>query len=170
MPRPKKLGLREEFANWLATPPKLRVSLNMPRSEREFGDVKGVNPSTLRRWKADEEFQRMAEKAKAELAKTSAVLVDEQRIAEEEALDGMSKDEQRYLQVKETLVGMATGGSQGAIDLYLKHYGKSFIEAEQAEFADYRDMSDEQLAAEVMALLGVEAVSSWLAEKVAAEV
>lgn len=96
---------------------------------------------------------------------TRATLADDPVLTE-----GIPEDEQKYLQVKDTLVRMAMDGNQGAMDLYLKHYGKAFVEAEQADFSDYRDLSDEQLVAEVCQMAGVEAVSGWLAERAAATV
>jgi hypothetical protein len=182
MARPVKSEVQREFAYWLATPKRLRVSLGLPQSERQFGDMKSVHPKTLRRWKGQQDFQALVESFKLELANAapgsaiskvglaapvmSADDVQKVVLSDDPVWDGgLSPDEQKYLQVKDTLVQMAMDGNQGAMDLYLKHYGKAFVEAEQSDFADYRDMSDGQLIAELCALAGVERISEWLAEE-----
>lgn len=187
MARPVKEAVQKEFAYWLATPKRLRVSLGLPVSERQFSQMKDVDPRTLRRWKGQKAFGELVESFKLEMANASPEssirkvglpapverLDDSERVvlADDPVFDAaLSRDEQRYLQVKDTLVQMAVDGNQGAMDLYLKHYGKSFIESEQADLADYQDMSDEQLVTELCHMVGVEALSGWLAEQAAAEV
>lgn len=185
MARPTKTKTQKEFAYWLATPKRMRQAIGLPQSERQFADMKGVNPSTLRRWKAQKDFKALVESFKAEMATAPAEYAIDmvgmplavktkddipKIVIPADPEENISADERNYLAVKETLVDMATNGNQGAIDLYMKHYGKSFLEAEREEFSDYRQMSDEQLASEVMSFLGVDAVSDWLASRVAAEV
>ena len=182
MARPVKSETQREFAYWLATPKRLRVSLGLPQSERQFGDMKDVHPKTLRRWKGQQDFQKMVESFKLEMANAApnstiakigiaAPVVSADDVKKVVPTDdpvwdgGLSPDEQKYLQVKDTLVQMAMDGNQGAMDLYLKHYGKAFVEAEQSDFADYRDKSDDQLIAELCAMAGVERISEWLAEQ-----
>jgi len=186
MARPVKTAVQREFAYWYATPKRLRVSLGLPLSETQFAEMKDITPRTLRRWKEQVGFKEMVESFKLEMANDSPdatirkvgsaepkMKVEDTRatLADDPALtEGIPEDEQKYLQVKDTLVRMAMDGNQGAMDLYLKHYGKAFVEAEQSDFADYRDLSDEQLVAEVCQMAGVEAVSGWLAERAAATV
>lgn len=186
MSRPVKTAIQREFAYWYATPKRLRVSLGLPLSETQFAEMKDITPRTLRRWKEQVGFKEMVESFKLEMANDSPdatirkvgsaapkMKVEDVRATLEDdpaLVDGVSPDEQKYLQVKDTLVRMAMDGNQGAMDLYLKHYGKAYVEAEQADFSDYRNMSDEQLVAEVCQMVGVEAVSGWLAEKAAVAV
>lgn len=182
MPRPAKADIRNEYAYWCATTKRLRVSLGLPLTDQEFAKVKGVDPRTLRRWKQSEDFAEDVLRHKNELANSrpnaaiSKVNVKHppaERLkpvtdADDPALDPtLSVDEQNYLQVKDTLIRMAQDGNQGAIDLYLKHYGKSFVEAERQEFKDYADYSDDRLADEVLSWVGVEFVSNWLANQAA---
>ena len=181
MPRPLKAEVQREFAYWLATPKRIRVSLGLPVSERQFSEMKDVDGSTLRRWKHQKAFQEQVESFRLELANASpdstvrkiglanpvVLLEDLERVTlkDDPVFDpGLSADEQKYLQVKDTLVHMAMDGNQGAMDLYLKHYGKAFVEAEQGDFADYRDMSDDRLVEELCRMMGAERVSRWLAE------
>lgn len=170
MPRPVRAQTRDEFAYWLATPKRLRVSLGLPKTELEFADVKEVDPRTLRRWKATEDFQELVKKYRQQVVDAQPDSAVTKRVTESDdpiADPDLSVDERHYLAVKDTLIKMAQDGNQGAIDLYLKHYGKSFVEAEQQGFADYSDMDDDQLLDETLAFIGVERVSRWLANAAA---
>jgi len=184
MARPAKAEIQNEYAYWCATTKRLRVSLGLPLTDSEFSQVKGVDPRTLRRWKQTEDFKEAVLRHRNELANSrpnsaiSKINVShppaERLVAVTEADDpalqpGISVDEQNYLQVKDTLIRMAQDGNQGAIDLYLKHYGKSFVESERQEFRDYADYSDDRLADEVLSWVGVEYVSRWLASQAAGE-
>jgi hypothetical protein len=167
--RPANEAARKEFAYWLAVPRRLKVSLGLPKSEKEFAEAKGVHPRTIRRWKDEPNFQAMVEAQKKIVLNEAEgstikrggepVTVSDDPVFE----PGLTSDEQKYLQVKDTLVQMAMDGNQGAMDLYLKHYGKSFVEAERQDYKDYVDFSDDRLADEVLDWVGVERVSRWLA-------
>lgn len=170
MPRPVRAQTRDEYAYWLATPKRLRVSLGLPKTELEFSEAKEVDPRTLRRWKADDEFQQIVAKYRQQIVDaqpdstvTKRVVASDDPIADPD----LSVDERHYLQVKDTLIKMAQDGNQGAIDLYLKHYGKSFVEAEQQGFVDYSNMSDDQLVSETLEFIGIERVAAWLADAAA---
>jgi hypothetical protein len=184
MSRQRLNDVRAEFAYWYALPKRMRTSLGLPVTEKDFAEYKGVAARTLRRWKSEEDFQKIVEQHKHDLTggvKNSAVAAIQRPTREVEKLTPvqmsddpvfdpiLSPDEQKYLQVKDTLVHMAMDGNQGAMDLYLKHYGKSFVESERQEFADYSGMSDEQLVYELCQLAGVERISIWLAEQAAAD-
>jgi hypothetical protein len=169
------MEVRNEFAYWLAVPKRLKMSLGLPQTEKEFAEAKGLHPRTIRRWKDEPEFRKMVEEKKRVLVnagENSTIKRGELPVtmADDPALEpGLSPDEQRYLQVKDTLVRMAMDGNQGAMDLYLKHYGKSFVEAERQDYRDYADFSDSRLSDEVLRWVGVEYVSYWLANQVAVE-
>lgn len=190
MGRNPRYEVRNEYAYWLATPRRLRISLNLPSTEAEFAEMKGVNVRTMRRWRENQDFLNLVEQRKMEVANSapnSAIAsvgppraaVDPRTVkrlsppepavlADDPAYDpGVSVDEQKYLQVKDTLVQMAMDGNQGAIDLYLKHYGKPFVEAEQNKLDDYAKMSDEDIIADFCRYAGVDAISAWLANMVA---
>lgn len=151
--------------------------------------MKGINPRTLRRWKEDPEFQKIVEQRKMELANSapnSTIAAvgppraaidprtvkrltppDPATLEDDPVYDpGLTPDEQKYFQVKDTLVQMAMDGNQTAIDLYLKHYGKPFVEAEQSKFEDYANMSDEQIVEEFCRWAGISAITEWLSTMV----
>ena len=182
MSRPRLNDIRAEFAYWTALPKRMRTSLGLPATEKDFAEYKGVAARTLRRWKSEEDFQKIVAQHKHDLTggvKNSAVAAIQKprrevpelapaTLADDPVHDPMlTADEQKYLQVKDTLIQMAMDGNQGAMDLYLKHYGKTFVEAEKQDFADYSDMSDERLVLELCEMAGADAVSRWLAGRVA---
>lgn len=190
MPAPVKHGIRNEYAAWLATPKRLKTSLNLPTSKRAFADMKGVNEKTLQRWEKQESFQTLVEQQKRRLAGSApnsavAAVGPPRPVTHGNALrklaplepagmsddpvfdETLSDDELGYRQVKDTLIGMARDGSSQAIDLYMKHYGRPFVEAEQASGRMFPNMSDEELVNEVCRLLGRDVMSGFLAREAA---
>lgn len=184
MPNIAKNTVKHEYASWLATPRRLKASLSLPATKKDFAHMKGVNPRTLSRWEAQEDFQRLVEQRKMELANatpnsTVAAIggpkpkshgnakvaeVPEPAVMSDDPVwdSGLSEDEQKYAQVKDTLVRMAMDGNQGAIDLYMKHYGKPFIDAEQKAGFLFPDLSDEALVNEICVMLGPEVLADFL--------
>lgn len=188
MARPE---VRREYASWLALDRRTKVALNLPLTDQDFAEDKGTTTRTLRRWKGEPEFQTLVEQRRVELAKNgpnstvaavggprpvtdarSAARVsapDEATPEDDPALDGdLTPGEADYVRVKDTLSRMARDGNQGAIDLYMKYYGKPFIEAETSDSSDLDDLTDEQLVNEVCELLGTDAVADWLADRAVA--
>lgn len=182
-----KHSIRNEYASWLATPNRLKTSLNLPTNKTQFADMKGVSVKTLRRWEQNDDFQTIVEQRKNEMlnnvpnAAVAAVgpprpvthgtalknlktlapaTIEDDPVWDEE----LSPEEFKYRQVKDTLVKMAMDGSQQAIDLYLKHYGKPFIAAEQQDGSLFEGMSDDQLLREIIRVAGVERLSEIFAD------
>jgi hypothetical protein len=149
--------------------------------------MKGVNVKTLTRWEKSDEFQTVIEQRKNEtlnnvpnsavaavgpprpvthgtalknLKTLAPATIEDDPVWEEE----LSSEEFKYRQVKDTLVQMAMDGSQQAIDLYLKHYGKTFIAAEQQDSSLFEGMSDDQLLREIIRVAGVERLSEIFAD------
>lgn len=192
MPRPKRADVQSEYSAWLAMPKRVKVAMGLPTTKTDFSEFKGVAYRTLMRWDKDPEFQELVRQQKMAVAgmapNASVAKVGSARPFVEPTAKGfepplevataaddpvfdetLSAEEQSYLKVKDTLIRMAEDGNQSAIDLYLKHYGKMFINAETADFADYKGLSDVELAEQICGMLGVERVSGWLASRVAAE-
>lgn len=168
-----RTDVRMEFAAWCATPKRLKKQLGLPMTKTDFAYMKGVSDRTLRRWELQESFQTLVEQRKVEFKNnvpnstitaavgpprpvthgnaTKKLELPKPVTAEDDPVydEELSPDELRYQQVKDTLVRMAMDGNQGAIDMYMKHYGKPFVEAEQQTANMFPDMSDEQLLAEV---------------------
>lgn len=186
MARPE---VKREYVHWLALDKATKVGLGLPTEHKGFAQDKGVSPRTLRRWRDDDEFQQLVEQRKVELAKAgpnstvSAEQVGPPRPHKDSRSAGrrqpprpataadhpdydpdLPPDELHYLKVKRTLTKMAAEGNQGAMDLYFKHWGRTFIEAEQADGDLFSDMSDEDLLAEIVRLAGEDRVAHVLAD------
>lgn len=182
----EKHTIKTEYASWLATPKRLKSSLGLPATKQAFADMKGVAVRTLNRWEKQPDFDKLVEQRRMQIsgvAPNSAVsAVGPPRPAKHgNALkkfqqlepattaddpvytDGMTPDELRYQQVKDTLLGLATDGNQQAIDLYMKHYGKPFVEAEQRSAKLFPSMSDDELLQEVVRLVGKQRLTEALA-------
>lgn len=184
-----KHHIQKEYASWVATPKRLKVSLSLPQTKQAFADMKGVSVRTLTRWEQAEGFQELVRQRQVELANSgpnSTVRavgpvrpashgnalkkfeVDEPAKMEDDPVydKNLSPDEVSYFQVKDTLLRLASDGNQGAIDLYMKHYGKPFIDAEQKAGTLFPNMTNEQLESEILSLIGDERISEHLASRV----
>jgi len=180
-----------EFCRWYATPKYLRVTLGLPKTLGEFAEFKGIGERTVRRWKTIPEFQEIVDFEKERIAressKNSAVAVNigmpqapsdprmVRRLTDEKEpvgwqddralVDDVSEGELQYRQVRERLVGMAMEGSTQAADLFMKHWGKSFVEAEQQDVG-YSEFSDAELVEELVRMVGSARFSDVLASMV----
>jgi hypothetical protein len=187
--QPSRLKIRQEYAAWCATPRRLRVQLGLPNSKREFAELKGINERTLQRWDKIESHRELVEQKRKkfsgqiENASISAAigpprpethgnaLKKYEKLTEVELQDDpvwmpeLSKDELKYQQVKDTLANMASDGHSQAIDLYLKHWGKPFIEAEQSTSGMFPNLSEEELLERVCRLIGKETMTNFLAKE-----
>jgi len=186
-----KIKIRKEYIAWCATPQRLRVQLDLPKTKREFAELKGINEKTLQRWgKLSDHEELVAQHKKKFAANLDNSSITKDIMKPVPAKHGnalkkfedaptvsleddpvwqpeLSKDELRYQQVKDTLVQLAADGQSQAIDLYLKHWGKPFIEAEQSTTGMFPNLSDEELLDRVCRLLGKEVMTSFLAAEAA---
>jgi hypothetical protein len=189
MPAKAKNNVKMEYASWLATPKRLKQSLGLPSSKAAFASMKGVNQRTLNRWESQEDFQKYVEQRRVELShaapNSTVTAVGPPRPATDPRVsarlepppvaknsddpvwdEALSPDEQRYAQVKDTLIRAAMDGNQSAMDLYMKHYGRPFIEAEQKMGSQFPNMSDDELISEIFRLVGTERITQHLAHQV----
>jgi hypothetical protein len=181
-----KVKIRKEYIAWCATPQRLRVQLDLPKTKREFAELKGINEKTLQRWQNLPEHKEMVEQHKRKFAgniENSSITRQIKKPMPETHGNALKKyqdpptvtleddpvwnptlgpDEQRYLKVKDTLVNMASDGHSQAIDMYLKHWGKPFIEAEQSSVGMFPNLSDNELTERILSLLGKERISEFL--------
>ena len=180
---------QEELLAWLVTSKRDRRIHGLPANEQEWAEWKGTTTRTMRRWKADEEFQELLSQRKLATAREltpnatvtpedvggARAVTDARARRRFEAppevgpeddpleLEDLSPEERQYRKVKSALAAMAEQENHQAIDLWLKHYGKPFIEAEQQADSSLADLSDEGLADEVVRLLGVDRVAAAMA-------
>jgi hypothetical protein len=161
----------------------------LPTTKREFADLKGISERTLQRWDAMDSHKMLVEQKRKKFAGQAdnasiSLAIGPPRpethgnaLKKYQAPDGvgveddpvwnpeLSYDEQRYQQVKDTLVQLAADGQSQAIDLYLKHWGKPFIEAEQSTSGMFPNLSEEDFLERVCRLLGKEVIANFLAKE-----
>jgi hypothetical protein len=184
-----KHHIQKEYASWVATPRRLKVSLGLPQTKQAFADMKGVSVRTLTRWEGLESFQELVSQRQIELANSTPnstvravgpprpaqhgnalkkFEVEQPATSADDPVydERLTPDEISYRQVKDTLLRLASDGNQGAIDLYMKHYGKPFIEAEQKAGTLFPTMTNDMLEAAILAIIGDERISHHLSERV----
>lgn len=186
---------QEEYAAWLLLSKRARRVHGLPLQHSEWAEWKGVTDRTLRRWREKQEFQDHLEQRRLEMAREvtpNSTVTAEQvggprnpkdartkrkqpkapavaRPEDDPAFDEeLSEDEQAYRRARDTLIALAEEGTTEALNLYFKYYGQSFIEAEKSANSELADLSDEELARQVIRLVGEDNVAEALAESAAA--
>jgi hypothetical protein len=147
--------LWDEFILWLSVPAEKR---GVVATEDDWAKSKGYKDARqLRRWKNDPRFVAR----QAELVGDVPVL----RVtsAPGSVAEAVSVDEADYRVVKANLLDAAKGGNLKATELFMKLYGKSWIEEEAASRAsDFTGMDFDALVAESLVSVSEDAVVAAL--------
>lgn len=177
--------VREEYLEWKALPRRTKIVHRMPLTAKDFAREKGVTDRTLRRWQDDPDFQQKLLERQQELAAQApnAIVagVGGSRPSKDSRTrasvpppvtpdghlpDDVPEDERNYLSAKSALTALCQDGDLKAIDLYLKHYGKPFIEAEQSSReSDLAGLTDDDLIDATLDTIGAERVAAWLSSR-----
>ena len=148
----------EEYILWLATPSHERGDV---RTEAQWAAAHGYkDPRTMRIWKNKPEFAEMQKQVIGKMMDNPDVDV--------ESLDLGSvdfADERDYRLVKAQLLSQAKSGNLKAAELYMKIYGKSFVDDEAAaRSTDFSTQNLEKLVATAAAALSPELLAGALRE------
>jgi hypothetical protein len=149
----------DAYILWLATPLHERGTV---ATEEDWAKSNGfADARTMRRWKKNPLFlERQKTLTQTLTAKVGGVVVFED---DEVAIDS---DERDYKLVKQKLVESAKGGSLKAQELYMKTYGKTWVEDEvSARQTDYSNIELSQLIGKAITVLGEEQIINSLVEK-----
>ena len=150
--------LWDEYILWLATPEHERGAV---ATEDEWAKSHGYADSrTMRRWKTKSEFiERQKRLTESLVSKTGAAIVYED---DEVTMDA---DERDYRLVKSKLVESAKTGNLKAQELFMKLYGKSWLDEEQAARAsDFSNLELPVLVARAAVALEPDVLASALRE------
>ena len=149
--------LWDEFILWLSVPVEKRGVI---ATEDDWAKSKGYKDARqLRRWKNDPRFSER----QVELVGGSAVAGAYVTSPSGSFEDGVSGDEADYRVVKGQLLDAAKAGNLKATELFMKLYGKSWIEEEAASRdSDFTGMDFDALVAESLVSLSEDAVVAVL--------
>lgn len=148
--------LWDEYILWLATPDSERGAIS---TEEAWAKAKGYsNARTTRRWKQNPDF---LERQK-ELAPVSGG-ADEVTVGAKPKV--MAADERDYQIVKSKLIESAKNGNLKAQELYMKQYGKSWLDEETASrVSDFSNMELPALVAQAITAVAPEVLVNALQE------
>lgn len=149
----------DEYILWLATPEHERGAV---ANEEQWAKANGfANARTTRRWRSNPEFlERQKTLTSSMVAKVGAVAVFE---TDKGTIDA---DERDYKVVKNKLVESAKGGSLKAQELFMKLYGKSWLDEEMASRAsDFSNLELPDLIAKAVDALDPATMVKVLEEK-----
>jgi len=151
--------LWDEFILWLATPENERGLIT---SEDDWAQAKGYADSrTLRRWKKNPAFiERQRRLTETMVTKTGAAVVFDDDTNPDFA------DERDYRLVKAQLLSSAKTGNLKATELFMKLYGKTWIDEEQASrSSDFGSMDLEDLVAKAVLALSPDVLAATLRDQ-----
>lgn len=138
----------DDFILWLATPEHERGTVS---TEHEWAQAHGYADSrTLRRWKKNPEFlERQMSITQKMVSKVGGAIITSGD--DDITMDGEERD---YRLVKTKLVQSAKEGNLKAQELYMKQYGKSWIDEEQASrSSDFSNLELPSLVAKAASVL-----------------
>jgi hypothetical protein len=150
--------LWDEYILWLATPDHERGPVS---TEEDWANAHGyADARTMRRWKQKPEFQERQRRLSEGLAaKTGGAVVFDDEVT-------IDADERDYRLVKSKLVESAKQGNLKAQELFMKLYGKSWLDEEQsARASDFSNMELPVLIAKAISAIDPETVAESLREK-----
>jgi hypothetical protein len=149
--------LWDEFILWLSVPVEKRGAV---ASEDDWARSKGYSDARqLRRWKKDPRFVER----QVELTGGSSLAASRLTSQVAAAAEASSADEADYQVVKAQLLDAAKGGNLKATELFMKLYGRSWIEEEVASRAtDFSGMDFESLVADALVSVALETVADRL--------
>lgn len=144
----------QELAEWDQLDRTQRRTLGVPVSDAEWAKVKGLNVRRVSKYRADPFYDQCVEKLRSITRKRiapggSATLADL-------SLTGMPgvDDVSDYTAIKTQVASLARQGDQRALDMWLKHWGKPFLDEETSNrVADLAGMSDEEIVTGVVELV-----------------
>ena len=148
----------DEYILWLATPEHERGTI---ANEEQWAKANGfADARTTRRWKKNPDFlQRQMTLTKTLTAKVGAVAIFED---DESTMNG---DERDYRVVKSKLIESAKTGNLKAQELFMKIYGKTWVDEEQASrVSDFGNMDTEELVAKAALAVNVDILVKHLVE------
>ncbi len=175
--------VRNEYISWLALDKTARRNLGHPLTMEEFATHVGVTSRTLRRWQTEPQFDKRVSQAKVRLAKGAPgatisrmgfydpdlpdTLEPARNGLHPDLVDRPIEDEglRDYESMKKGLRDRAVSGeSEKALELWIKHFGKPYMEAEQRALeSTFTDLTDGDLIDQTLRLIGKDAISAWLA-------
>lgn len=155
----KQHPLWEEYIIWLNTPAHER---GLVTTEAEWAKNHGyADARTMRTWKSKPEFKALEHKILSRMMKTAAA--DDTLENLELGADDDFADERDYMLVKSQLMNAAKSGNLKATELYMKLYGKSWIDEESASRnSDYSTQDLEKLVSIAAASLAPEILAKAL--------
>lgn len=162
----------EELAEWDQLDRQQRRALGVPVSDTEWAKVKGLNVRRVAKYRNDPYYatciERLRNITKKRIAPGgSASLAELASLGNNPGVDDLSD----YTAIKAQVAALARQGEQKALDLWLKHWGRPFLEEETANrVADLAGMSDEELVSSLVSMVSpllladVLAQAGWRAE------
>lgn len=134
------------------TPKELRRTRGLPMTDTAIAKVFDVTPATIANWRKLEDYQilrtKKEQKAQKQIDKRSEVVLQKT-----EKLDLANDDAATYQAVKAGIAADAEAGNLKAIEVYLRTWGRPFIDQEVTRVDALSDYSDEELVLDILEMV-----------------
>jgi hypothetical protein len=145
-----------ELAEWDQLDRQQRRSLGLPLTDVAWAKVKGLNPRRVGKYRSDpfylECVERLREVTSMRIAPGGSAVLSDVMLSKSPGVDDLSD----YTAIKSQLAALARQGDARALELWLKTWGKPFLDEETSNrVADLASMSDEALVSMVVDVVSV---------------
>jgi hypothetical protein len=148
--------LWDKYIDWVLLP---EIDKGEITTESEWATANSISDRTIRRWKQNEKFKQRFEERSGSSSLSNGEGIAKRDVSKKEG----TGDEQDYKVVKSRLIEGAKNGNLKAQELYLKTYGKPFVEEEQAaRTTDLSGMELEKLVLKSLETLGIDPIVNYL--------
>jgi hypothetical protein len=159
----KRARIRE-LAEWDQLDRQQKKTMGLPTTDLEWAKVKGLNARRVAKYRADEYYVSYVEQlrsvSKKRIAPAGSAALTEMMSSTSSGVDDVSD----YAAIKTQVAALAKQGDQRALDLWLKHWGKPFLDEETANrVTDLASLSDSDLVSQLVALVNPALLSDVLA-------
>lgn len=170
----RKGAVRAAYVDWLLTDEEIRAMHGLGVSHADFARLNGVTSRTLRRWREDPGFTELVEATRKRLEQQRSAEPSKPKPKSQAQVDALARgaepgtDLWDFHEIKGALKARAMAGDSNAINVWIKTFGTDLMEQERQEAESlFPSMSDDDLAASVLELVGDEVAAAWLADRVA---
>jgi hypothetical protein len=156
-----------DLAEWDQLDRSQRRALGVPVSDTEWAKVKGLNPRRVGKYRLEPFYEKCVADLRSITKKRlapggSVALADLPFSAASAGVDDVAD----YSAIKAQVASLARQGEQRALDLWLKHWGKPFLDEEIAgRVTDLASFSDEQVVEQVVGVVSPVLLASVLRDR-----
>lgn len=160
----KKARIRD-LAEWDQLDRQQKRQLGLATTDTEWARTRNLNPRRVSKYRADpyytEYTAQLADLTRKRISPSGSASLADVVSSAASGVDDVSD----YAAIKTQVASLAKQGDQRALDLWLKHWGKPFLDEETAgRVVDLASLSDVELVSQLVSLVNVRLLSDVLSD------